>query len=358
MNIAAQFPVLENYTYLNTAATGVLSRSIQQWRRDNDEEFIQLGSEFRIQQNVFFEDLRQHVARFFQGSSENTFLVQNFSIAFNTFLDGLSRDHRFLLIKSDYPSVNYPVECRGFSCAYAALDENLEQNILAQIEAFKPSVLAISLVQYINGIKIDLDFLKRLKNEYPDMLIVGDGTQFCGTERFNFKESGLDVLISSAYKWMLGGFGNGFMLIKDNVYKYLYQDRLKYPLPKEPFLNDKKMLSLCFEPGHLDTLNFGSLKQAILLLEEVGFDFIEERLRSIGEIAKKAFTDRGLLSSAVIQRASHSTIFNIPADIELIKRIYDANILVSPRGEGLRISFHFYNNEQDLERLLKVIDRN
>lgn len=356
MEISAQFPVLKDYTYLNTASSGILSQSIQQWRRSHDEDFMRHGSEFRLQQAVFLRDVRQHLARFFHGNVENTFLSQNFSVAFNTFLDGLSHEHRFLLISSDYPSVNYPIESRGFSCEYAELNENLEQNILAKVKVFKPSVLAISLVQYISGIKIDLDFIKKLKEEYPHMLIVADGTQFCGTGNFNFQDSGLDVLISSGYKWMLGGYGNGFILIKENVNKYLYQERLSRSLPVEPFLKDRKLLSLCFEPGHLDTLNFGTLKQSILLLEEFGADAIEKRLQEIGRIAKKAFIDRGLLSKTVIERASHSTIFNISTNAELIKRINDAKILALPRGEGLRVAFHFYNNEKDLELLLKVID--
>jgi selenocysteine lyase/cysteine desulfurase len=358
MDISAQFSVLERYTYLNTASSGILSQSIQEWRSAHDEDFMRRGSEFRLQQADFLQDLRQQVARFFKGKVENTFLVQNFSIAFNTFLDGLSNDHRFLLIKSDYPSVNYPVESRGFSCEYAELNEELEQNILAKIKVFKPSVLAISLVQYISGIKIDLNFVKRLKAEYANMLIVADGTQFCGTENFNFQESGLDVLISSGYKWMLAGYGNGFVLIKEEVYKYLYQDRLHYTLPKEPFLKDRKLLSLCFEPGHLDTLNFGTLKQSILLLEGLGLDFIEKKLQTLAETAKKAFMDRGLLSRSVMERTSHSTIFNISTNIELTKKINDAKILALPRGEGLRVAFHFYNNEKDLALLLKVIDEN
>ncbi|WP_316839102.1 aminotransferase class V-fold PLP-dependent enzyme [Pedobacter gandavensis] len=357
MSFIAQFPVLANCSYLNTASSGILSTSIVEWRKSHDEDFIQRGSNFRLQQREFLQDVREHVARFFHSKVENTFLVQNLSIAFNTFLDGLSPDHKFLLVASDYPSINYPVESRGFNCDYALADENFEQNILAKIESFKPSVLALSLVQYASGIKIDLNFLKRLKENYPDLLIVGDGTQFCGTTAFNFEESGLDVLMSSGYKWMLSGYGNGFALLKDQVSQHLYQDRINCPLPTEPFLKDRSLLSLCFEPGHLDTLNFGTLKQSILLIESLGTDFIANRLASIGEMAKKALTARGLLSNAVAARDQHSTIFNIPTNTELNQRLQEANIIVSPRGDGLRLSFYFYNTVEDLEKLLRILDQ-
>ncbi|WGQ10049.1 aminotransferase class V-fold PLP-dependent enzyme [Pedobacter gandavensis] len=357
MSINAQFPLLSNCTYLNTASSGILSTSILEWRKSHDEDFFRRGSDFRLEQRSFLQDVREHVARFFHSKAENTFLVQNMSYGFNTFLDGLAPDHKFLLISSDYPSVNYPVESRGFPCEYALADEALEQHILDKIKTFNPSILAISLVQYASGIQIDLNFIKTLKESYPDLLIVGDGTQFCGTGSFNFEASGLDVLISSGYKWMLSGYGNGFVLLKDQACASLYQKRISYSLPTEIFLKDRSMLSLCFEPGHLDTFNFGTLKQAILNFESIGMDVIQQKLQSIGGRAKKALTDRGLLSNTVAARKLHSTIFNISTDVELTQRLQEANILLTPRGEGLRLSFHFYNTEEDLEKLLSVLDQ-
>lgn len=357
MNFTTQFPVLNNYTYLNTASSGILSASIKQWRQAHDEDFMQNGSTFRLPQAEFLQDVRQHVARFFQGEPANTFLVPNFSFAFNTFLDGLSKHHKFLLIEGAYPSINYPVESRGFPCAYAVLNEQMEENILDQVKLFKPTILAFSLIHYASGEKINLDFIKKLNEDYPELLLVADGTQFCGTQYFNFETSGLDVLISSGYKWMLGGYGNGFILIKDVVHNYLYQERQEYALPKEPFLKGKRPLSFCFEPGHLDTLNFGTLKQSILFLEELGLDFIEKRIQTIAQTAKKAFADRNLLSRDVMQRTEHSSIFNITADAALAQKIHAQQIVLSPRGAGLRVSFHFYNTEQELEQLLDVLDR-
>lgn len=358
MNFTEQFPVLKNYSYLNTASSGILSAAASQWRRAHDEDFMQNGSTFRLPQADFLQDVRQHVARFFQADVTNTFLVPNFSFAFNTFLDGLSPEHKFLLIEHAYPSINFPVESRGFSCAYAALNEHLEENILEQIKLFKPTILAFSLIHYASGEKVNLGFIQKLKEAYPDLLLVADGTQFCGTQYFNFETSGLDVLISSGYKWMLAGYGNGFVLVKDVVHSYLYKEMKEHPLPKEPFLKGKRPLSFCFEPGHLDTLNFGTLKQSILFLEELGFDFIEQRIQSLAQAAKKAFTDRNLLAPEVVQRAEHSSIFNITADAALAQKLHAEQIMLSPRGTGLRASFHFYNKEEELERLLAVIDRN
>jgi len=358
MNFSDQFPALNNCTYLNTASSGILSKTITDWRRAHDETFEKLGSGFRLNQDSFLKEVRGNVARFFNAKAGNTFLVPNCSFGLNTFLEGLSGGQKFLLFEGDYPSVNYPIESRGFVCDYVTMDEQVESQLSAKIRNFKPTVLAISLVQYTNGIKIDLDFIKELKLANPDLLIVADGTQYCGTEKFDFESSGIDVLISSGYKWMLAGYGNGFVLIKDEVKDQLYQDRKSRPLPVEGFLKDRTALSLCFEPGHLDTLNFGTLNESILFMEKLGMDVIENKINSLAQKAKVAFTELGLLSEPVANRKQHSSIFNLQISDELITSFSEANIISISRGKGVRVGFHFYNTAADLDHLLQVIKAN
>jgi len=241
--------------------------------------------------------------------------------------------------------------------------------ITALLLSFKPIVpatwtvdkmharIGLSLVQYSNGIKIDFDFLKQLKVNYPEMLIIADGTQFCGTGHFDFENSGLDALISSGYKWMLGGYGNGFVLLSEKAADQLYMNEKRYALPTEGFLKDRNMLSLYFEPGHLDTLNFGTLFNAVTYLQEQGIENIEYMISQLALKARQAFIDRNLLSGVVKSRKNHSSIFSLMLPSAKIKELQDNNIIFTARGAGARVSFHFYNTEQELQKLLNVIDR-
>ncbi len=173
------------------------------------------------------------------------------------------REH-ILLLENDYPSVNWPFESRGFQISYAKIDEKLEQNILEKVRTNSITVLALSLVQWINGIRVDLDFLKSLKEEFPQLLIIADGTQFCGAFEIDFENSGIDVLGASGYKWLLAGTGNGFMLFKDLA-------KRRFTIKTTGFNSANAVLTAKntipfnkhFEPGHLDSLNFGSLKCAL-----------------------------------------------------------------------------------------------
>lgn len=358
MNFSEVFPVLKEYTYLNTANSGILSNALTSWRASHDAEFILAGSTFRLQQLTLINELRNNLSGFFGAKPENTFLIPNFSLGYNTVLNGMAGNHRFLLLHEDYPSVNYPVASRGFEHLKIPITENPEDSILKGIEYFRPTVVAFSMVQYINGIRIDPNFLRQIKKTYPDLLLICDGTQFCGTAIFDFQNSGLDALISSGYKWMLGGYGNGFLFLSNQLKEGLYQDRKNVSLPAESFLKGKDYLSLCFEPGHLDTLNFGTLNQSILYLKSIGIEKIEQMSQSISQKAREAFYSRGLLPERLVNRKTQSTIMSLELEPALVKEIQGAKILCSARGSGTRFSFHFYNTEDDLARVLDVFDKN
>ncbi|MFA4868846.1 MAG: aminotransferase class V-fold PLP-dependent enzyme [Pedobacter sp.] len=356
MSNANLYPTIEKYTYLNTASSGILSKPIQEWRNQHDNDFLMEGSNFRLYQTSFFTELKQNLSTFLRSANATLFLVPNFSFGFNTLLDGLDKNHRFLLLDEDYPSVNYPVISRGFDHTTVPLSHSLEDNILAAIKLFKPSAFAFSIVQYANGTRLDIDFIKTIKQTYPELLLIADGTQFCGTVPFNFESSGLDAFLSSGYKWLLGGFGNGFILLSDLLKDQLYIQRKQSSLPKENFLEGRDHLSLCFEPGHLDTLNFGTLNQSVHQLRTIGLENIEKITQSICNRARAEFHLRGLLSTEMLNRKIQSTIINVPLAPNICERLIAAKIVFINRGKGSRFSFHFYNTNEDLNRLLAVID--
>jgi selenocysteine lyase/cysteine desulfurase len=357
MSFSTLFPILDTCTYLNTANAGILSTSLADWRSAHDADYLITGSNLRVKYNSIFTELRSNLSGLFGAKEENIYLATNFSTGFNTILAGLDREHRFLLLTEDYPSVNHSVISRGFNYAQVPIGEDLETQILTAIETYKPSIFAFSIVQYISGIRLDPQFIKEISTTYPDLLLIGDGTQFCGTAVFDFSSSGMDAVISSGYKWMLGGYGNGFTLLSDRLKNRLYQDRKNVKLPDIALPEEKTFLSVVFEPGHLDTLNFGSLNQSLIYLRSIGLANIEKMSQSICEQARAALYDRGLIPKYLMDRKVQSTIMNLPLNKNLIGLLASNHVLCSNRGSGVRLSFHFYNTRKDLDHLLAILDQ-
>jgi selenocysteine lyase/cysteine desulfurase len=71
--------------------------------------------------------------------------------------------------------------------------------------------------------------------------------------------------------------------------------------------------------------------------------------------AKKLLDEYDLIDPWVLQRDQHSGIFIIKGEKDLHKKLTQNNIKCVPRGEGVRVSFHYYNTIKDLDHLLNVI---
>ncbi|EZH74492.1 hypothetical protein ATO12_12035 [Aquimarina atlantica] len=356
-NLRKEFPVLSNNTYLNTASSGLLYDSLLEFRQEHDLDFLIGGSLFRDSQQIFFNNVRKTIAAFFGSSDTNVVLTPNFSLGFNTILSGVDKNKKVLLLDEDYPSINFAVTSKGFNVCYATIDATVEQNIEDAIQKHQPDIFAFSLVQYINGIAIDLDFLTQLKAKYPNVLFIADATQFCGTRAFDFNASGIDILGCSGYKWLLGGYGNGFMLFNHNVLDQITPSLYIDAAAKTNYDPSYTSLQARFECGHLDTFNFGSLQYSLNFLNKIGISIIEEHMNTLSDYAKSEFTKLNLLEESVLKRQRHSTIFNIKGDQELHLHLKKHHIITSLRGPGIRISLHFYNTKEDIKKLSDVLYR-
>lgn len=355
-NLRKKFPVLNQCVYANTASAGLLSEDLMEWRQGHDLDYLIGGSEMKMKGFAHMPEIKKTVGKFFNCKPENVALVPNFSLGFNLLLEGLPKDKKVLLVNKDYPSVNWPFETRDFKRDYVDADEHMEENIYAKVKKGDVDILALSLVQWVDGVRIDFDFLKGLKKEFPNLMILADGTQYCGTEPFDFKDSGIDILGASAYKWMLAGYGNGFFLVKDEV-----MDKFELRgIGNGSVDNDaskRNSITFCkfLEPGHLDSFNFGSLEFAVNFLDEIGMEDVQAQLQKLSKKAMSIFSDLDLLEPAIIKRKQHSTIFNIKGNENLFNKLLEENVVASARGGGIRLSFHLYNTEDEIEAIAKIL---
>jgi selenocysteine lyase/cysteine desulfurase len=350
-----QFPILKKYTYLNTANHGLLSQELLEYRRSLDEKMRDQASIFTNHRHDFIDEVRHTIANFVDADPDLTAVIPNFSIGYNTLISGLTASASFLLLKGDYPSVNEPVISRGFKTHFVAIDQQMESHIVALCEKEQPDFFCFSMVQYTSGILMDLDFLSDLKSRFPNMIMIADCTQYIGVEEFRFRESGIDIIIASCYKWLHAGDGNGFICIKEEVQEQIFSkaaERKKAPNS----INSNGTFISRFEPGHQDMIAFGTLQQAIIKIQEMGWKQVETPVKELSKTVKAAFEKRQLLSPIVVARKQHSPIFNIKGNQELFDKLRDHDIITSMRGDGIRVSFSFFNTVQDLNKLLYVLD--
>lgn len=350
------FPGLQHGIYADTAAAGLLHRSVVEWRHQHDLDLMEQGSRFWPEHSRVLKETREGISKFFHTGNAEVALLQNFSIGLNLLIECLDPGMTVLLVEEDYPSVNWPFEKRGFNISYVQANEQLEFQIVELLSKKKIDILALSIVQWLTGIKVTPAFLKRLKQDFPSLIIIADGTQFCGAFDFDFSESGIDVMGSSGYKWLLGGYGNGFMIISQHFANNFRVPAIGFnsaegDLEGSNGIPNHKRL----EPGHLDSLNFGSLNYSMNYLSKLGMDSIENHNRSLISRVRSEIGAMGLLQEAVYTRDHHGTIFRLVAGRQLYDHLIRNQVRCSWRSGGIRLSFHFYNTEAELDRLVQII---
>lgn len=353
-----QFPVLRQGIYANTAMSGLLYDDLLEWRQGHDLDFMIGGGQMKYESLQLFPKVRKSIANFFMASEKEVSLVPNFSLGFNLLMEGLPNNLNVLLLENDYPSVNWPVEERGFKLHYAKIDENLEANIYEAITKNDIDVFVFSMVQWVNGILIDNDFLTKLKKQHTNLLLIADGTQFCGMYDFDFNKSAIDIMAASGYKWLLAGYGNGFFLIKEKVRaQFSIKSIGSGSVEGDPSKRANIAFGKYLEPGHLDSLCFGSLKYSLDFLNKIGMKNIELHNRTLSQKAKTELAALELLEDDVVRRKDHSTIFNIKGDKLLFEKLMQNGVFCSPRGGGIRLSFHFYNTLKELDKITKILKK-
>ena len=340
--IKAYYPLLTNTTYLNTAYVGLMSTQLAEFRKSHEEFYLKNGGDqYKMKAYDDLDSMHQHFASFFGLTPDRCFGTSNFSNGIRTALSFLPKKMKVLLIEDDYPSLTDAFKEEGFDSAKITMQSQIEEAIKEKLKSEEFQVLALSIVQYTSGLLIDQEFLFSLKKEYPSLIIIGDGTQFLGAHQFHFDKSPFDLVAGSGYKWLLGGFGNGIVMLSK---AFVAMTSQKVDKIRERFYN-----------GHFNILGMASLDFAIRELVQHDFQSLVEEKAALSEEAKNQLIADEFLPQWLGERTFHSSIFNINGEEELFTFLQKNNIRCVQRGSGVRVSFHFYNTEKDLRKLLKTL---
>ncbi len=337
------FPLLTKGTYLNTAYMGLMSEDMSNFRRDYEKRYLLEAEPYKLNEDNLLSETHENLAEFFDAYEKNIFAIPNFSFGIRQAISYLPENLNVLLIKEDYPSLVKAFDEKKFNIETISIQLELELAIAKRFEINRIDILALSIVQYTSGLLIDIDFLRQLKSQYPDLIIIGDGTQFLGAHHFEFKSSPFDVVAASGYKWLLAGFGNGVLMVSD-----FFLSRIKI---KAFNLYDDIYI------GHLNILSVASLNFSIKNFQKNNFFKLIEQKEKLSKKAKRILSDNFFIEEWVKKRKEHSSIFILDGNKTLYNILTKNKIHCVMRGKGVRISFHFYNTQKDLDYLIKVLKK-
>ena len=335
------FPVLKNSTYLNTAYVGPLSQELFDFRRAEEEKYLALGNEYKVDTYNTLDETHRVLALFFGLPSHHCFVVPNFSSGIRYIMPLLPKTSKVLYVNEDYPSLLNSFQSQGLNTKGIPLTETIEQDLEKELSKTQYDVLILSIVHYTSGILIDTEYLNQLKENYPNLLIIADGTQFLGAHSFQFNQSPFDVVVASGYKWLLAGFGNGVLMVSE---AFLLNVNIQSSDLKE----------IIFQ-GHFNLLATSSLKFAVEQLVTLNFEELLNKKKKLSGYAKEALLESNYLDQRVNKRKEHSSIFLLNGSTSLYQHLMKSNISCVQRSTGVRVSFHYYNTIEEVDILCKAL---
>jgi selenocysteine lyase/cysteine desulfurase len=115
-----------------------------------------------------------------------------------------------------------------------------------------------------------------------------------------------------------------------------------------------------FECGSSNMLGIHALSASLSLIEEVGIDVIEEKIRDkIDYLIEYLTRDRRirLLTPRNPQRRAGILTFTIDGlnMANLHRKLMDNNIICAHRMGGIRFSPHFYTSQEKIDKALEIL---
>jgi selenocysteine lyase/cysteine desulfurase len=207
-------------------------------------------------------------------------------------------------------------------------------------------VVAFSAVQMSTGEVADLDAIVDAAAAV-DAVTICDATQGLGW--LPVDAGRFDVLVCSAYKWLMSPRGTAFLTVSERLLDDVVPHSAGWYSGEDVHTSYfGPPLRLASSARRLDVspawFSWVGTQPALELIEEIGVQAIHEHDLAL---ANRFRAGMGM-------EASDSAIVSVDVP-DAAERLARAGIVAAMRGGRLRTSWHLYNDERDVDRVLEVI---
>jgi len=242
----------------------------------------------------------------------------------------------------------------------------------------RTKAIVSSSTQWSNGFRIDLQALSALCRDRNIWLVV-DAIQQLGAIPIDVRETPIDILACGGHKWLNSPYGCGFLYIRNGMLPILRPTLAGYlsvetpeggwgnyfqtpeitPIREYRFVNEARR----YEAG--GTSNYPGaigLTASLQMINGLATANIARYVLSLGDHLLAGLDKLGLEIVTPREEKHRSGIVTVDRgsrekNVALMEYLLDHRILTAirytSRVGGVRISTHFFNNIEDVDRLLE-----
>lgn len=362
-----EFPVTRECAYMNHAGNGPLPRRGVERMAALADLVSRSGDRRWLERNTEMDRVRGLAARLLGARHPHEIaFVENTSSALSLVAGGIDWKAGDTIVSAalEFPSNVYPwmqLAERGVELHQVPeRDGRIDPDELLGTVDKRTRMIALSSVQYGSGFRSDLARIGAACRE-RGILFVVDGIQSVGALATDVERDFVDVCAASSHKWLLGPEGVGLLYVSDRVIEQIRPIHSGWRSMRKMF--DWKELELDFaagakrfESGTLNAYGIVALGGALEIFLEIGAAALESRVLVLADRAAAGLADLGF---QVISSRRPGETSGIVAAVHprhpagaLVKHLAQRDIVVAARLGRFRVSAHFYNSEEEVDRML------
>jgi selenocysteine lyase/cysteine desulfurase len=368
-----EFPVTKHKAFLAHAAVCALPQRVATAMTDFTTRCTQSDQEV-MQSEAMMDETRKLAAQLINAKPEEIALVGPTSLGLSLVANGLNfRKHDNVVVYfDDYPSNVYPwmtLADRGVEVRFLNIRElgRLRvTDIMGQIDE-QTRMVAIASCHFLTGWRVELEALgKQLRSK--GILFCVDGIQTLGA--FPTTVEYIDFMAADAHKWLLGPCAAGILYVRKELQDRLMPTVYGWHNVRSPnFVAQEEMVfrpdARRYEAGTNNLVGIVGMQAGLKLIQEVGVEnigreLLRKRTELVPKLQAKGYTV--LYANAAPQNCSGIVTFHKPGtDLAVLNQtLIDGGVQISLRADRkgqqyLRVSPHFYNTDEELERMLNLL---
>ncbi|MEZ4629160.1 MAG: aminotransferase class V-fold PLP-dependent enzyme [Deinococcales bacterium] len=363
------FAIFERLTFINSCSKGALSHEVRQAYQDYLRDWQELGSPWELWMHKL-ESCRVLFAELIGANAYEVAVTASVSAAVNALASSLlpvgERD-TIILCDVDFPTVAqiwHAQERLGLRVIHIPQRGNhLDMDALAQAINERTLLVAVAHVCYRNGLRQDIKTITELAHAKGAKILV-DAYQSLGTMPLNVKELKLDFLVAGALKYLLGSSGLGWLYVAKGSMPALDPAQTGWFAQENIFAMDiyenrPAKDARRFEGGTPPVPNVYAAIAGLKLIKQLGLEKIEAQIQELNHELIQGCLKRGFQVVTPIHPDERGSLIALRSHrVErLVKRLEERGVVGSSRNQNLRLSTHFYNNQQDIAKVLDALSQ-
>jgi len=365
-----EFPVIANRVFFDHAKVSPLPMRVREAVNAFTRDMSLFGTAHYGDWIANVESARASFAKLINASPGEVAFVKNTSEGISIVANGIDwkRGDNVVIPDIEFPANVYPwwnlkrlgVETRF---VHAVEGRVLFEDLTACVDN-RTRVVSVSSVECNSGFRTDLNRIGVFCKEQGILFCV-DAIQSLGVLPMDVKRDHIDFLAADGHKWLLSVEGLGGFYISSTALDAIRPavvgwNSMVNPLDFMSYDFTLRPGAVRFEEGSFNTMSIQAFGAALSLFHEVGVENIEKQIMLLGDkiLAELKRRNFEVLNSVIPEERSGIISFAGGLDLKKLSGFMAENqVSLTVRDGMVRLSPHFYNSENEIDRFFDLLDR-